>query len=69
MCGAEFRCLHIGANVYVFVDVQTTFMAHFGLGGPDVEGGWTEQELRAALISVIESQADEANAAADAAPL
>lgn len=44
-------------------------MAHFGLGGPDVAGGWTEEQLRAALISVIESQADEINDAADAAPL
>ena len=52
-----------------FVNPQATFMSHFGLGGPDITGGWTEQELREALIGVIESQADEANAAADASPL
>lgn len=53
----------------VLVNPQAAFMSHFGLGGPDNAGGWTENELRAALIGVIETQADEANAAADAAPL
>jgi hypothetical protein len=46
-------------------------MAHFGLGssGAGAATGWTEDQLRQALISVIENQADEANAAADVAPL
>jgi hypothetical protein len=48
---------------------QNAFMGHFGLGGSGVEVGWTEAELKAALIDVIEDQADQAVAAADAAPL
>ena len=44
-------------------------MAHFGLGATENAEGWTEQQLREALIGVIESQADEANVAADAASL
>ena len=44
-------------------------MTHFGLGGADVAGGWSEEQLRAALIGVIESQADDIDDAADAAPL
>ena len=44
-------------------------MGHFGLGGPGVEVGWTEAQLKDALVDVIEDQADQAAAAADAAPL
>lgn len=40
-------------------------------GGPGVAAGegWTEAQLKAALIDVIEEQAEQAAAAADAAPL
>jgi hypothetical protein len=71
LCSEQHTSVRASCMCCAFACLQNAFMAHFGLGssGAGAATGWTEDQLRQALISVIENQADEANAAADVAPL